>query len=946
MKINQILFDRYGNQLTVKSIKGKEYTGILMYRATYATGTGLTRAKAAPQEVSFTDESLGVEYFYALDHIGNRDILFDEAGPYYFNRKNIKQKYEEYMVSLKSSLPYGVWLENQEDYQDVIDSFYDMEQRQEDEQFIGFHPSCFGRLDLDSEFSVGHDVKYFDEHFHDRLYISKGRYQKIENVQIINWRAEIATLYYEKSKLTHKSLRYADVFSKEQYEGVPGVEYKYQVMLRRSYTTNPFSMQDTYICGTPRKKEVETDESIEDIQNLYKEGGVDPFLLKVLEEKRLENKLTDIIASIQSNQNAMIRHTDKLNMIVQGCAGSGKTMILLHRISYLMYNQKLRNINRAAIIVPNSKFSIFIDELSGNLDIDQIPRYTMSQYYLKLILDYQNRIYRSANSSERPIVAAIQAIEKREFVQGNATDEDELFDDSFEFDTCDFYDKWMEKFVADINEEEIIHISQRIGLEILDAQTNEKRLNRNYSLVVRCQDYIEENTRREKDELEKAQNRVNNLRIPERHVAGLRRRIKELFKEFSLGPSYSLYSLVRSLNGKAELEHELAKLREKQFELERQAKSENRGLLRFVSGNTETKEKLNKLATRIAEVESELANKEEAATEPAKLTEIRGEIDKFKRWKRVSLLSEDSQNILAEYDIIIEMLFAEDISVDIIREKLDEMIEKYQMSEDVVSAREELIGAEEAYNSALDAVVPADERSIIEKAKEKLDSRDAVIKTVFEEYRQIKFENIHNSRDLFVLLAFYLLHVGKIGIEKDFLFIDEAQDYSEIEYRLLKGLHEDRTIFELYGDSMQKVTPNRGIDDWGQVKALLGDEYYELKENYRNTVEIADYVNDNIKHVFRIIGLHGDEVCELGVNWKDKAISDINSQGVRTAIICKDKRNIKTYDLIGIEEISIYTVLEAKGLEFEVVYVLDRGMTDNERYISYSRALRNLYVIH
>ena len=946
MKLNQILFDKYGNQMTVKSIKGKEYIGILMYRATYATETGLSRAKAMPQEVSFTEESLGVDYFYALEHIGNRTILFDEDGPYYFNCKNIKQKYEEYMVSLKSSLPYGVWIENPDDYQDAIDSFYDTEQKKEDELFIGVHPSCFGRLDLDSKFSVGHDVKYFDEHFHDRLYISKGRYQKIENVQIINWRAEIATLYYEKSKLTHKSLRYADVFSKEQYEGVPGVEYEYQVMLRRSYTTDPFSMQDTYICGTPRIKDVETDEAIEDIQNLYREGGVDPFLLKVLEEKRIENKLTDIIASIQANQNAMIRHTDKLNMIVQGCAGSGKTMILLHRISYLMYNQKLRNINRAAIIVPNSKFSIFIDELSGNLDIDQIPRYTMSQYYLKLILDYQNRIYRSANSSERPLVAAIQAIEKSEFVQGNATDEGELFDDSFEFNTCDFYDKWIEKFVADIGEVEIIHISQRIGLEIWDAQTNEKRLNRNYSLVVRCQDYIEENVRREKDELEKAQNKVNNLRIPERHVAGLRRRIKELFKEFNLGPSYSLYSLIRRLSGKVELEHELAQLREKQYELERQAKSENRGLLRFISGNTETKEKLDKLATRIAEVESELANKEEFSTEPAKLTEIRGEIDKFKRWKHVSLLSEDSQNILAEYDIIIEMLFDEDISVDIIREKLDEMIEKYKMSEDVVKAREELIEAEEAYSSVLDAVVPADERSIIEKAKEKLCSRDVVIKTIFEEYRQIEFENIHSSRDLFVLLAFYLLHVGKIGIEKDFLFIDEAQDYSEIEYRLLKGLHEDRTIFELYGDSMQKVTSNRGIDDWGQVKALLGDEYYELKENYRNTVEIADYVNDNIKQVFRTIGLHGDEVCKLGANWKDKAISDINSQGMRTAIICKDRRNIKAYDLIGIEAISIYTVLEAKGLEFEVVYVLDRDMTDNERYISYSRALRNLYIIH
>lgn len=946
MKLNQILFDKYGNQMTVNSIKGKEYTGILMYRATYATGTGLTRAKATSQEVSFTDESLGVDYFFALDHIGNRDILFDEAGPYYFNRKNIKQKYEEYMVSLKSSLPYGVWLENQEDYQDVIDSFYDTEQRQEDEQFIGFHSSCFGRLDLDSEFLVGHDVKYFDEHFHDRLYISKGRYQKIENVQIINWRAEIATLYYEKSKLTHKSLRYADVFSKEQYEGVLGVEYKYQVMLRRAYITDPFSMQDTYICGTPRKKEVDTDEAIEDIQNLYKEGGVDPFLLKVLEEKRLESKLTDIIASIQSNQNAMIRHTDKLNMIVQGCAGSGKTMILLHRISYLMYNQKLRNVNRAAIIVPNSKFSIFIDELSGNLDIDQIPRYTMSQYYLKLILEYQSRIYRNAGGTDRQLISVMQQLEKTGFVHTNVTTAEEVFDDAFEFDTCEFYDKWMENFFKDISEEDILRIASDIGVEVKEVQINEGRLNRDFSLLSKIQSYLEENTENERLQLDKAKNKVNNLRIPERHVSGLCRRIKELFKEFNIGPSYSLSFLLRTLNGRAEIEQELIRLKEKQEELEKQAKSENRGFLRFVSGSTETKQKLDELAMRIEEIEKELVDKEDIS-EPDKLTDIRKEIERFKRWRQASLSFDTTRKVLAEYDEIVETLFNEDVSVETIREKLTDMVNRYKDSEEVIKASEELAVAETVYKSACEELISEDDRKIVEIATEKLSGRDAIIKTIFEKYRGIKFEEIQSSRDLFVLMAFYFLHVGKITIDKDFLFIDEAQDYSEIEYRLLKGLHDDKTIFELYGDCMQNVTPNRGITDWNQVKALMGDEYYELKENYRNTVEVADYVNDNIKQVFRTIGLHGDEVCEqLGEEWNEKAIDDIADSDKRTAIICRSRSVLAEYDLSGINTSNIYTVLDAKGLEFETVYVLDRDMTDNEKYISYSRALRNLYVIH
>ena len=39
------------------------------------------------------------------------------------------------------------------------------------------------------------------------------------------------------------------------------------------------------------------------------------------------------------------------------------------------------------------------------------------------------------------------------------------------------------------------------------------------------------------------------------------------------------------------------------------------------------------------------------------------------------------------------------------------------------------------------------------------------------------------------------------------------------------------------------------------------------------------------------------------------------------------------------------TVFESKGLEFSAVAVLDRGMTEHEKYIAYTRALRDLAVI-
>ena len=48
--------------------------------------------------------------------------------------------------------------------------------------------------------------------------------------------------------------------------------------------------------------------------------------------------LGEIIATIQKEQNAVIRRSPKMNLIVQGVAGSGKTTVAMHRISYILYN--------------------------------------------------------------------------------------------------------------------------------------------------------------------------------------------------------------------------------------------------------------------------------------------------------------------------------------------------------------------------------------------------------------------------------------------------------------------------------------------------------------------------------------------------------------------------------------------------------------------------------
>lgn len=112
---------------------------------------------------------------------------------------------------------------------------------------------------------------------------------------------------------------------------------------------------------------------------------IDPFLLSVLRDKRRNYRLTDIIKTIQQNQNEIIGKPIEESFIVQGCAGSGKTMILLHRLSYLLYNYSNYRADKYCILTPNEYFDLHIDDLSKELEIDKVKRFTVEGYYQELI---------------------------------------------------------------------------------------------------------------------------------------------------------------------------------------------------------------------------------------------------------------------------------------------------------------------------------------------------------------------------------------------------------------------------------------------------------------------------------------------------------------------------------------------------------------------------------
>src|SRR5690606_7905951 len=104
---------------------------------------------------------------------------------------------------------------------------------------------------------------------------------------------------------------------------------------------------------------------------------------EVLQEelsKSADERMKTIVATIQRDQNAVIRNESSPVLIIQGVAGSGKTSIALHRIAFLLYRYRdtiaAKNI---LIISPNKVFADYISNVLPELGEEHIPETGMEE---------------------------------------------------------------------------------------------------------------------------------------------------------------------------------------------------------------------------------------------------------------------------------------------------------------------------------------------------------------------------------------------------------------------------------------------------------------------------------------------------------------------------------------------------------------------------------------
>ena len=105
----------------------------------------------------------------------------------------------------------------------------------------------------------------------------------------------------------------------------------------------------------------------------------DDILQKEL-SSNADDKMKNIVATIQREQNRIIRNEDIRTLIIQGVAGSGKTSIALHRIAYLLYTFRDSISSKDILIIsPNKVFSDYISNVLPDLGEETVPETSMEQ---------------------------------------------------------------------------------------------------------------------------------------------------------------------------------------------------------------------------------------------------------------------------------------------------------------------------------------------------------------------------------------------------------------------------------------------------------------------------------------------------------------------------------------------------------------------------------------
>ena len=667
----------------------------------------------------------------------------------------------------------------------------------------------------------------------------------------------------------------------------------------------------------------------------------DEVLEKKLSEGRNNPSLQNIISTLQQKQFEIIDADPKESFVVQGCAGSGKSQCLLHRLFYLRSQLYAKGWEHVLLLTPTKLFRNYSAELIKRYQLSDVKDCSLAELYQAILnaydIRFRDRQYHFELTEEYLPDEYLQIIYHNDTIQ-KIEDAIDSAARKYAAEACSALG--IKKYDTVTNEtiSELIHC--------LDAEID--KYNTRESIL--SQDHEYEHRRSEYDQLQKQQQTkqksFDRLTVEQAETAAnidqltsliealqeARLELQNWMQERSNRISSAIKKLsecVQSLNGNyapdapAKYAHQLYIVRNLTSGVQFKSDEEYLSFLREIIADAEKglndyagKQKPARLLSRYQKKQEEQQEKLRLLSE--EIDRISHDLEECTRW-----LTEKGRQLEGEKSSIILQ-----------KSQLDHS--RYSLSRLESTIFEQAVW---------DVLLPY---------KKKYNVRSLDITTENGHQRETRI--LYKSDLLFYIKVYSRLHQSKKLPEYSMLCIDEGQDFHKADYDMLHFLF-PAAVFNIFGDTSQVLHTACGVSDWEKETGI--HKVYSLEQNYRNPAAIVDFCNERFNSRMTPFGKVRKEQRPVIL----KTTSDLQQAIKRKNIvlIVKDKEcymtlcrkismSIDDFEFLDTtaekvldERIPCYSIFAAKGLEFSNVIVYSREMTINQKIVACTRAMEGLY---